>query len=641
MKKTVTILYSCILFFLCLCMAPVSAYGKDKQSGSTQYHIELDAAGGSISGSSSITVDYSSDSDDVLDLSKYKPDRSGYTFTGWYSGSRRITTVSKYSFSADNTSIKLTAVYTKDSFAGDGLTFILDANGGSINGSDSITCDFESSSGASLYGYAPTRDGYDLTGWNTKSDGSGSNVASLSADDFANAESKGFEYSDTDGTENTRCLHLYASWAEAKAPSGSITIGENSWSSLQDNPGFDIYSSKALSASISCDTAAATVRYIISSQALDSGSLDSQTFTDYSGAIYLPAGGQYIIYVQLTSQSGKTSYLSSSGVVVDSTAPVISGIKDGATYCVAATATIKDSEIAKVYIGKEEVTPDDNHQIVIPGAKGKQTITATDKAGNSTKITITVNKDHTAKTVRNKCQTYKVCKYCKEQLSTPKTSHTALKKHAAVKATTKKAGSIEYWYCSDCGKYFSDKKGTNEINKKDTVIEKLPATEDNNGNNGNGNNNNSKDENVTTGFNEVSEMTTASTTEATTQSTTASTTQSTTQSTTSWSITTAFATTEVPTISFTTTETEDTTASDETSQTTTEKASDSNSTTTRYQNPESESAHSKVHNLTLVILLTVIITILVAFVIIIISGLKDGRNTNDNDNDDDDYDHFE
>lgn len=640
MKKTVTILYSCILFFLCLCMAPVTAYGKDKQSGSTQYHIELDAAGGSISGSSSITVDYSSDSDDFLDLSKYKPDRSGYTFTGWYSGSRRITKVSKYSFSTDNTSIKLTAVYTKDSFAGDGLTFILDANGGSINGSNSITCDFESSSGASLYGYAPTRDGYDLTGWNTKSDGSGSNVASLSADDFANAESKGFEYSDTDGTESTRCLHLYASWAESKAPSGSITIGENSWSSLQDNPGFDIYSSKALSASISCDTATATVRYIISSQALDSGSLDSQTFTDYSGAIYLPAGGQYIIYAQLTSQSGKTSYLSSSGVVVDSTAPVISGIKDGATYCVAATATIKDSEIAKVYIGKEEVTPDDNHQIVIPGAKGKQTITATDKAGNSTKITITVNKDHTAKTVRNKCQTYKVCKYCKEQLSTPKTSHTALKKHAAVKATTNKAGSIEYWYCSDCGKYFSDKKGTNEINKKDTVIEKLPATEDNNGNNNNGNNN-SKDENVTTGFNEVSEMTTSSTTEATTQSTTASTTQSTTESTTSWSITTAFATTEIPTISFTTTETEDTTDSDETSQTTTEKSSDTNSTTTRYQNPESESAHSKVHNLTLVILLTVIITILVAFVIIIISGLKDGRNTHDNDNDDDDYDHFE
>lgn len=637
MKKTVTILYSCILFFLCLCMAPVTAYGKDKQTGSTQYHIELNAAGGTISDSSSITVDYSSDSDDVLDLSKYKPDRSGYTFTGWYSGSRRITTVSKYSFSADSTSIKLTAVYTKDSFAGDGLTFILDANGGSINGSDSVTCDFEAASGTSLYGYAPTRDGYDLTGWNTKSDGSGSNVASLSADDFANAESKGFEYSDVDGTENTRCLHLYASWAEAKAPSGSITIGENSWSSLQDNPGFDIYSSKALSASISCDPATATVRYIISRQALDSDSLGSQTFTDYSGSIYLPTGGQYIIYAQLTSQSGKTSYLSSSGVVVDGTAPVISGIKDGAIYCVAATATIKDSEIAKVYIGKEEVTPDDNHQIVIPGAKGKQTITATDKAGNSTKITITVNKDHTAKTVRNKCQTYKVCKYCKEQLSTPKTSHTALKKHAAVKATTNKTGNIEYWYCSDCGKYFSDKKGTNEINKKDTVTEKLPATEDSNSNN----NNNSKEENTSKGINEVSEMTTASTTETTTQSTTASTTQSTTQSTTSWSITTAFATTEIPTISFTTTETEDTTASDEISQTTTEKSSDTNSTTTRYQNPESESAHSKVHNLTLVILLTVIITILVAFVIIIISGLKDGRNTNDNDNDDDDYDHFE
>ena len=35
-------------------------------------------------------------------------------------------------------------------------------------------------------------------------------------------------------------------------------------------------------------------------------------------------------------------------------------------------------------------------------------------------------------------------------------------------------GNIEYWYCSDCGKYFKDAAATKEIAKADTVIVKLP-----------------------------------------------------------------------------------------------------------------------------------------------------------------------
>ena len=34
---------------------------------------------------------------------------------------------------------------------------------------------------------------------------------------------------------------------------------------------------------------------------------------------------------------------------------------------------------------------------------------------------------------------------------------------------------IEYWYCEGCGKYFSDKDGTKEIKKADTVTAKLPS----------------------------------------------------------------------------------------------------------------------------------------------------------------------
>ena len=44
---------------------------------------------------------------------------------------------------------------------------------------------------------------------------------------------------------------------------------------------------------------------------------------------------------------------------------------------------------------------------------------------------------------------------------------------AAKAATCTEAGNIEYWYCSDCGKYFSDANAKNEISREQTVIAAL------------------------------------------------------------------------------------------------------------------------------------------------------------------------
>ena len=64
-------------------------------------------------------------------------------------------------------------------------------------------------------------------------------------------------------------------------------------------------------------------------------------------------------------------------------------------------------------------------------------------------------------------------------------NHTNLKHFPATAATKTTEGNIEYWYCEGCGKYFSDKDGTKEIKKADTVTVKLkddsksPQTGDN------------------------------------------------------------------------------------------------------------------------------------------------------------------
>ena len=52
-------------------------------------------------------------------------------------------------------------------------------------------------------------------------------------------------------------------------------------------------------------------------------------------------------------------------------------------------------------------------------------------------------------------------------------NHTNLKHFPAKAATKTTEGNIEYWYCDGCGKYYSDKDGTKEIKKADTITTKL------------------------------------------------------------------------------------------------------------------------------------------------------------------------
>ena len=73
------------------------------------------------------------------------------------------------------------------------------------------------------------------------------------------------------------------------------------------------------------------------------------------------------------------------------------------------------------------------------------------------------------------CVKKAVCNICKSEYGeTDEKNHTNLK-HADAKAATEHAeGNIEYWYCDDCGKYYSDAEATKEISKAETVIKKLP-----------------------------------------------------------------------------------------------------------------------------------------------------------------------
>ena len=158
-----------------------------------------------------------------------------------------------------------------------------------------------------------------------------------------------------------------------------------------------------------------------------------------------------------------------------------------------------------VTVNGTAVTLDENGSFVLSPADGEQRIVAADKAGNIAEMTVTVHDGHTfgdwkadgdgthsrectvdgCKGVETMacsggtatCTERAVCGVCGNAYGEldPK-NHTDLK-HIPAKAATEDAeGNIEHWHCEGCGKYYSDKDGTKEIKKADTVTAKLPKS---------------------------------------------------------------------------------------------------------------------------------------------------------------------
>ena len=80
---------------------------------------------------------------------------------------------------------------------------------------------------------------------------------------------------------------------------------------------------------------------------------------------------------------------------VDASVPVITGVTDGKTYCTAQTITVEDDSLDKVEINGTEVTLTSENTYTLAATGTTYIIKATDRAGNSSTVTVTVNNGHT------------------------------------------------------------------------------------------------------------------------------------------------------------------------------------------------------------------------------------------------------
>ncbi|MGN0153897.1 MAG: InlB B-repeat-containing protein [Lachnospiraceae bacterium] len=115
---------------------------------------------------------------------------------------------------------------------------------------------------------------------------------------------------------------------------------------------------------------------------------------------------QYIIYARITDKAGNTTYLSSDGLLLENTPPVIEGAENDTTYCITRTVTITDDRLdsIKVTLSDGSVISEENdmtvtgREIILPGRNDGKTYTvvAVDKAGNTTTLSgVLVKEKHT------------------------------------------------------------------------------------------------------------------------------------------------------------------------------------------------------------------------------------------------------
>ena len=293
---------------------------------------------------------------------------------------------------------------------------------------------------------APTREGYTFMGWDQ-------------------------EIPKTMPAEN---ITLKARWKDSEKPTGEIVIGTNKWQEFLNELTFGLFFKDTQEVTINAADNSGTVfiSYLVTDRDLSEAELQSLVFSGYEEPFRIDRNGEYIVYAMLVDANLNITYLRSDRVTLDNVQPVIGGIENGKTYCEAQTVTIDEKYVDTVTVNGTEVTLDENGSFILTAADGEQKIVATDKAGNTAEMTVTVNDGHTGGTAT--CTERAVCEVCGKAFGEPDPkNHTDLE-HIPAKAATKTAGgNIEYWYCEACGKYFADAAATKEIKQADTVTAKL------------------------------------------------------------------------------------------------------------------------------------------------------------------------
>ena len=304
-------------------------------------------------------------------------------------------------------------------------------------------------------------------------------------------------------TAVTEDMTLTARWKDIEKPTGEIIIGTDKWQEFLNEltSGLFFQDTQEVTINAADNSGIVFASYLVTDQDLSEEELESLVYRGYDEPFRIEPNGEYIVYVMLVDASLNITYLRSDRLTLDNVQPVISGVENGKTYCGARTVTITEKYIDTVTVNGTTVELDESDSFRLAPANGRQKIIVADKAGNTTEMTVTVNDGHTygewtsngdgthtrkctvdgcagseskdCSGGKATCRDKAKCAVCGKTYGELDAKNHADLKHIPAKAATWVAeGNIEYWYCEGCGRYFSDRDGTKEIRKADTVTAK-------------------------------------------------------------------------------------------------------------------------------------------------------------------------
>lgn len=308
-------------------------------------------------------------------------------------------------------------------------------------------------------------------------------------------------------TAVTEDMTLTARWKDIEKPTGEIIIGTDKWQEFLNEltSGLFFKDTQEVTINAADNSGIVFASYLVTDQDLSEEELASLVYRAYDEPFRIEPNGEYIVYVMLVDASLNITYLRSDRLTLDNVQPVISGVENGKTYCGARTVTITEKYIDTVTVNGTTVELDESDSFRLAPANGGQKIIVADKAGNTTEMTVTVNDGHTygewasngdgthtrkctvdgcagsetkdCSGGKATCRDKAKCAVCGKTYGELDAKNHADLKHIPAKAATWVAeGNIEYWYCEGCGRYFSDRDGTKEIRKADTVTAKRKSS---------------------------------------------------------------------------------------------------------------------------------------------------------------------
>ncbi len=176
---------------------------------------------------------------------------------------------------------------------------------------------------------------------------------------------------------------------DTAAPTGEVKLETNSWKELVNNVTFGLFFNRNVELEVSAADALSgvkTVEYLAAAEAMTEETVkaaEGWTAVGADGKIGVTAADaeKYVYYIRITDKAGNMAYLSTDGMVFDLTAPVITGVTDGATYYTTQKVQIADANLAD---GIEA------EQTLAGNVEATYEVEAADKAGNTAKVTITM-----------------------------------------------------------------------------------------------------------------------------------------------------------------------------------------------------------------------------------------------------------